>query len=71
MLGSQWLIQRAFHGDTVVRMTPIALGTVAGLLEHDHALAAYCPRCCRWLVLPPAGLVAQGTGWLRRPFNVR
>jgi len=30
----------------------------AGLLEHRHEIAAYCPRCDRWRVLPLAELVA-------------
>jgi len=29
----------------------IDLGPLAGLLEHDHKLAAYCPRCDAWRVL--------------------
>jgi len=47
------------------------LGTLAGLLEHDHGLAAYCLRCDRWSVLPLAELVAQGKGSLRLPIKVR
>jgi hypothetical protein len=27
------------------------LGTLAGLLEHRHELAVYCPRCDRWAVI--------------------
>ena len=49
----------------------IDLSTIAGLLEHDHGLAAYCPRCDRWSVLPLAQLVAQGKGSLRLPLKVR
>jgi hypothetical protein len=26
----------------------IDLGTIAGLHEHDHQLAAYCSRCDAW-----------------------
>jgi hypothetical protein len=29
----------------------IYLGTLAGLLEHQHELHAYCPRCDAWRVL--------------------
>jgi len=47
----------------------IDLGTLAGLLEHDHGLAAYCPRCSRWSVLPLARLVTTGKGSLRLPFT--
>jgi hypothetical protein len=43
----------------------IDLGTLAGLHQHDHKLAAYCARCSRWSVLPLAELVAQGKGSLR------
>ena len=38
----------------------IDLGTLAGLLKHDHQLAAYCLRCDRWSVLPLAEHIAQG-----------
>ena len=37
------LIASARFGDTVGRM--IDLGSIAGLLEHDYQLAAYCPHC--------------------------
>jgi len=49
----------------------IDLGTLAGLLEHRHEIAAYCPRCDRWRLLPLAELVAQGHGARRLPFTVR
>jgi len=49
----------------------IDLGSLAGLLTHDHGLAAYCPRCDRWAVLPLAELVTQGKGSLRLPIKVR
>lgn len=49
----------------------IDLGSIAGLLEHDHGLAAYCPRCDRWAMLPLAKLVAQGKGSLHLPVTVR
>jgi hypothetical protein len=49
----------------------IDLGTLAGLFEHDHKLAAYCLRCGRWSVLPLPKLVAQGKGSLRLPIRVR
>lgn len=50
----------------------IDLGSIAGLLEHDHKLAAYCPRCGRWDDLPLAELISQGkwrfdTGCAARP----
>ena len=43
------------------RHTPsmIDLGTLAGLHAHDHQLAAYCPRCDAWRVLPLASYSAQ------------
>ena len=49
----------------------IDLGTIAGLLEHRHQLAAYCPACERRRVLPLAHLVANGKGSLRLPIKVR
>jgi len=49
----------------------IDCSTLAGLLEHDHELAAYCSRCDRWSVLPLADLIAQGKGSLRLPVTVR
>lgn len=49
----------------------IDLGTLAGLLEHHHELAAYCPHCERWRVLPLAHLVANGKGSRRLPVKVR
>ena len=51
--------------------TMIDLGSIAGLLEHDHGLAAYCLRCDRWRVLDLAGMVEQGKGPLRLPIRVR
>jgi len=30
----------------------IGLGIIAGLHAYDHQLAAYCPRCDAWRVLP-------------------
>ena len=49
----------------------IDLGTLGGLHEHQHELAAYCPCCDRWSVLPLADIVAQGKGSLRLPVRVR
>jgi hypothetical protein len=49
----------------------IDLGSIAGLLEHEHELHAYCHSCNRWSVLPLADLVAQGRGSQRLPFTVR
>ena len=49
----------------------IHLGTLAGLLEHDHGLEAYCSRCDSWRVLPLAGMVAAGHGSRRLPIRVR
>lgn len=49
----------------------IDLGSVAGLHEHGHQLAAYCPRCDAWRVLPLDEMVAQGKGSLRLPLRVR
>jgi hypothetical protein len=48
----------------------IDLGTLAGLLEHRHELAAYCPRCDRWQTLPLAELIAAGHGSRRLPVPV-
>ena len=36
----------------------------AGLLEHRHEIAAYCPRCDQWREVPLAELVAEGHGAL-------
>jgi len=49
----------------------IDLDSIAGLHQHDHRLAAYCPRCDRWSLLPLAELVAQGKGSLRLPVRGR
>jgi RNase P subunit RPR2 len=49
----------------------IDLSTLACLHEHENTLAAYCPRCDRWLVLPLAELVAAGHGSRRLPVPVR
>lgn len=49
----------------------IDLGTLAGLLEHEHTFAANCANCSRWSVLPLAKLVAQGKGLRRLPIRVR
>jgi hypothetical protein len=49
----------------------IDLGTLAGLLEHDHQLAAYCPRCDRWAVLDLDRMVRDGRGGLRLPVRVK
>lgn len=38
----------------------IDLGTLGGLHQHHHELAAYCPQCDRWHVLPLAEMVAAG-----------
>jgi hypothetical protein len=49
----------------------IDLGTIAGLFEHEHKLAPYCPRCERWSVLPFTVLVAQSKGSLSLPIKLR
>ncbi len=49
----------------------IDLGTIAGLHERDHQLAAYCRRCDAWRVLPLGECVGQGKGSLRLPIRVR
>jgi len=49
----------------------IDLGTLAGLLEHEHQLAAYCPRCDRWAEIDLAAMVARGQGARRLPIRVR
>jgi uncharacterized Zn finger protein len=46
-------------------------GTLGGLLKHRHELAAYCPRCDRWQVLPLDEFVAAGHGSRRLPIVVR
>ena len=43
----------------------IDLGSIAGLHEHDHQLAAYCPRCDAWRLLPLGEWISQGKGSLR------
>jgi hypothetical protein len=42
--------------------SPIRLDTVANLIEHDHVLALFCPRCQRWSDAPLAMLAARGHG---------
>jgi RNase P subunit RPR2 len=49
----------------------IDLGSIAGLHERNHTLAAYCPRCDRWAVLPLAAMIAAGQGSRRLPLVVR
>jgi RNase P subunit RPR2 len=49
----------------------IDLGILAGLHRHQHQLAAYCPRCDAWRLLPIAEMIAQGKGSLRLPLKVR
>ena len=49
----------------------IDLGSIAGLHEHGHQLAAYCQHCDRWVVLPLAELIAAGRGSRRLPIRVR
>jgi uncharacterized Zn finger protein len=49
----------------------IDLGSLTGLHTHRHQLAAHCPRCDRWRVLPLAELVAAGHGSRRLPIVVR
>jgi hypothetical protein len=48
----------------------IDLGTLAGLLEHEHTLAAYCPHCDRWAQLDLAAMVSNGLGDRRLPIKV-
>ena len=43
--------------------------SIAGLLEHDHRLEAYCPRCDAWRVLPLANLVPVRHGDRRLPIK--
>ena len=49
----------------------IDLGSIAGLLEHDHELHAYCTRCDRWQALDLEGMVRAGQGDRRLPLTVR
>ena len=49
----------------------IDLGSIAGLHEHDHQLAAYCQRCDRWSLLDLAAMVDAGLGDRRLPIKVR
>ena len=56
---------------SALRRPMIDYGTFAGLLEHDHGLAAYRPWCSRWSVLPPAKLVAHRNGPLCLTIRMR
>ncbi len=49
----------------------IDLGTVAGLLEHDHQLHVYCLACDRWAEVDLARLVDAGQGARRLPLAAR
>ena len=49
----------------------IDLSTLAGLLEHRHELAAYCPRCDRWAEVDLAAMVNAGYGEHRLRIRVR
>jgi hypothetical protein len=40
----------------------IDVGTIAGLHEHGHQLAAFCPHCDAWRVVPLGEWVSQGRG---------
>lgn len=49
----------------------IDIGSIAGLLEHNHGLDAYCAACDRWAVFDLAAMVAAGLGDRRLPIAVR
>jgi hypothetical protein len=49
----------------------IDLGNIAGLHAHDHQVAAYCPRCDVWRVLPLGEWVRQDKGSPRLPLRAR
>jgi len=49
----------------------IGLGSIAGLHEQGHQIAAYCARCDARRVLPLAETAAQGKGSLRLRLGVR
>lgn len=53
------------------RRNVIDLGSIAGLHEHGHQLAAYCLHCDRWRLLDLAGMVRQGRGSLHLPITAR
>ena len=53
------------------RVRLIDLGSIAGLHEYAHQVAAYCQRCDAWRVLPLGEWVNQGKGSLRLPLRVR
>jgi hypothetical protein len=57
--------------DATYRSAVIDLGSIAGLHEHGHQLAAYCLHCDRWEVLPLSELIAAGHGSRRLPIRVR
>ena len=40
----------------------VTLDTLRKLHEHDHELAAYCPKCRRWAVLDLERPIAEGRG---------
>jgi hypothetical protein len=48
----------------------IDLATIAGLLKHNHRLAAYCQACDRWAELDLTSMVASGLGDRRLPIKV-
>jgi len=56
---------------TIMVACMIDLGSIAGLLDHQHALAAYCQRCDRWAVFDLARMVAAGLGDRRLPIKAR
>jgi RNase P subunit RPR2 len=49
----------------------IDLGSIAGLVVHDHELRAYCVKCARWSALDLAAMVRAGQGGRRLPLKVR
>ena len=49
----------------------IDLGSIRGLHDHGHELAAYCVVCDRWALLDLAAMVVAGHGDRRLPIKER
>jgi hypothetical protein len=49
----------------------IDLGSIRGLLDHDHEVHCYCSGCDRWHALNLHWLVRIGQGDRRLPIKVR
>lgn len=57
-----WAVPQGDHPATLPGMRGADLSTFAGLLDHGHELACWCPGCRRWASCDLAMLVRNGLG---------